>query len=154
VQQVLLAPHTALAGHVQLTEPQALLTVVPHAPLHVGSAQQVLLAASQACPAGQLPQTRLPQALLTVVLHAPLQLGSAQQVLVEVSHTLLAPQDLAEHVVVPQSLLRVTLHCPSHFGRSQQVPVTAPASSLQLCPEQPHLSVPPQPSGSVPHWPG
>jgi hypothetical protein len=68
-----------LAGHVQLTEPQALLTVVPHAPLHVGSAQQVWLAMSQACPAAHL-QARSPQALLKVTPHCPSQLGSSQQV--------------------------------------------------------------------------
>ena len=79
VQQVLSALHTALAGHVQSTEPQALLTVVPHAPLHVGNAQQVWLASSQACPAAHL-QARLPQALLKVTPHCPSQRGSSQHV--------------------------------------------------------------------------
>jgi hypothetical protein len=41
VQHVWAAPHTPPAGHVQLTEPQSLLTVMPQAPLHVGSVQQV-----------------------------------------------------------------------------------------------------------------
>jgi hypothetical protein len=64
---------------VQLTEPQALLTVVPQAPSQVGSAQQVWLAASQACPAAHL-QARLPQALLKVTSHCPSHRGSSQQV--------------------------------------------------------------------------
>jgi hypothetical protein len=92
-----------LAAHAQLTEPQALLTVVPHAPLHVGSAQQVLLPASHACPAAHL-QARLPQSLLTVVLHAPLQLGSEQQLPGDVPsfelHRLPAAQ--AQFSVAPQ----------------------------------------------------
>ena len=79
VQQVLPAPHTAVAGHLQSTEPQALLMVAPHAPLHVGNAQQVPLAASQACPAAHL-QVRLPQALFKVTPHCSSHRGSSQQV--------------------------------------------------------------------------
>jgi hypothetical protein len=94
----------ALAGHVQSTEPQSLLTVVPHAPLHVGNVQQLWLAASHVCPAAHLLQTRLPQALVRVVLQAPLQIGSAQQVPVDpavfVLHTL--PDAHAQFSVPPQ----------------------------------------------------
>jgi hypothetical protein len=79
VQQVLFAPHTALAGHLQSTEPQSLLTVVPHAPLHFGNAQQVPVSASQACPELHL-QVRLPQSLLKVTPHCPSHRGSSQQV--------------------------------------------------------------------------
>lgn len=112
-QQVLFAPHTALAGHVQLTEPQELLTVVAQAPLHVGNAQQVWLTASQACPAAHL-QAMLPQALLNVTLHCPPQTGSAQQVpavpAVFELHAL--PAAHAQLSVAPQPSGRAEPHCP------------------------------------------
>jgi hypothetical protein len=79
VQQVLFALHTAVAGHLQSTEPQSLLTVVPHAPLHFGSAQHVPLSASQACPDPHL-QVRLPQSFIKVTPHFPSQRGSSQHV--------------------------------------------------------------------------
>jgi hypothetical protein len=63
----------------QSTEPQSLLTVVPHAPLHFGKAQQVPLSASQACPDPHL-QVRLPQSLVKVTPHCPSHRGSSQQV--------------------------------------------------------------------------
>jgi hypothetical protein len=47
--------------------------------LHFGSAQQVPLAASQACPEPHL-QFRLPQALLKVTPHCPSHRGSSQHV--------------------------------------------------------------------------
>jgi hypothetical protein len=47
--------------------------------LHFGNAQQVPLAASQACPAPHL-QMRLPQSFIKVTPHCPSHRGSSQQV--------------------------------------------------------------------------
>jgi hypothetical protein len=79
VQQVLPAPQTAEAGHLQSTEPQSLVRVVPQAPLHFGRAQQVPVSASHVCPDPHL-QVRLPQSLVKVTPHCPSHRGSSQQV--------------------------------------------------------------------------
>jgi hypothetical protein len=104
LQQVWSGLQTDPAAHVQSTEPQSLLRVVPQAPLHVGKAQQLWFSASHTCPAAHLLQTRLPQSLVRVVLQTPLQLGSAQQLPIDPAlfalHTLPAAQ--AQFRVFPQ----------------------------------------------------
>jgi hypothetical protein len=110
---VLFAAHTAVAGHLQSTEPQSLLKVVPHAPLHFGNAQQVPLVASHACPDPHL-QTWLPQALLKVTPHFPSHRGSSQHVpatpLVFELHALPAAQ--AQLTTEPQPSGKAVPHCP------------------------------------------
>ena len=62
--------HTALPAHLQSTEPQVLVTVLPQALLHVGSAQQVLPAPLQALPVPQsVPHTFEPQVFVSVMPH-------------------------------------------------------------------------------------
>ena len=147
--------HTAVTAHLQSTEPQVLVTVLPQALLHVGRAQQVLPAPLQALPLPQsVPHTFEPQALVSVVLHWPLHTGSAQQVLLATSHDLPLPQEVVEQVREPQALVSVVLQAPLQTGKSQHMPETAPVAFLHDWLPQPQESVPPQPSSNVPHWPG
>ena len=140
--------------HLQSTEPQALVTVLPQALLHFGRSQQ--LPAVHALPAPQSAlQALLPQVLLSVTPHWVPHVGSAQQVSAAVSHSLPLPQDAVPHVREPHVFVSVTLHWPLQTGKSQHVPATAPVAFLQVCaPQVLHESVPPQPSSKVPHWPG
>ncbi len=56
--------------HLHSTEPQAFVTVFPQAVPHVGSAQHVLVPASQLLPEPQsVPHTFEPQALVSVTPH-------------------------------------------------------------------------------------
>ena len=125
--------HTLVPEHAQLTDPQALLTVLLQAPLQDGNVQQVLLAGSQALPLPQLAeQALLPQLLVSVTPQAPLHTGSAQQVFMVLSQALPLAQDVTEQSRVPHALLSLTLHWPLQTGRSQHVPATAPAGLLQV----------------------
>ena len=147
--------HTAVVAHLQSTEPHVLVTVLPHELPHVGSAQQVLPAPLQALPPPQsVPHALEPQAFVSVMPHWPLQTGRAQHVLLATSQDLPLPQDVLGQVREPQALVSVVLQAPLQTGRSQHMPVTAPVAFLHVWLPQPHESVPPQPSSSVPHWPG
>lgn len=144
--------HKAVPVHLQSTEPQVLVTVLPHELPHVGSVQHVLPAPVQDLPLPQsVPHTFEPQLLVSVTPHCPLHTGNAQQVLVVVSHDLPLPQEVVEHVREPQLFVKVTLHCPLHAGRSQHTPAAAPVAFLQVWPLQLHGIVPPQPSSKLPH---
>ena len=69
-QQVWFAWHTPVPAHLQSTDPQALLTVLPHEVPHVGRVQHVLLVGSQAFPVPQVAlHTLLPQLFISVTPH-------------------------------------------------------------------------------------
>jgi hypothetical protein len=141
----------------QSTLPQELFTVVPQAPLHVGSWQQSLFTHVE--PDAQLNVCE-PQEFVTVPQYVGLGLvGSAQQmpgsVVPAVEHAKPAPHVVAEQSREPQELLTVVLHCapsPPHVGSAQQVPGVFGSGCEHSEPEgQPQVRVPPQPSSTVPH---
>ena len=155
MQQVLLASQTAEPEHLHCTVPHALVTLVLHEVPHVGSVQQVCVVMSQVLPLPQFVlQVWAEQPVPTVAPHVVPHAASVQHMSVVVSQALFEPHEVALQVVSPQSLCRVVLHWPLQASRLQHVPATAPAAFLQVWLPQPQEMVPPQPSSSVPHWPG
>lgn len=148
--------HLLVPEHEQSTLPQALLTVVPQAPLHVGSWQQALL--THVDPAGQLNVWE-PQEFVTVPQYVELGcVGSAQHVpgsvVPAVEHAKPAPHEFAEQLLEPQELLTIVLHgapSPPHVGSAQHVPGVLVSGCWHCEPEgQPQVRVPPQPSSTTP----
>ena len=110
-QQVWFAWHTLAPEHLQSTEPQAFVTVLPHEVPHVGRVQQVLLAAAQALPVPQEAlHTLLPQVFINVTPHCVPQVGNAQQVWLVASHAVPLAQPVAGQTFEPQLFMSVTPH--------------------------------------------